>query len=69
MVGVCIQLWENVKLSLKSLHMEFKVTLILLRIQGGAGDCAPAGEMKKVGTGPEVKVLRKDTPTYTSLEK
>lgn len=31
-VGVCIQLRENVELSLKSLHMEFKVTLILLRI-------------------------------------
>lgn len=54
--------------SLKSLHMEFKVTLILLRIQSGTGDWAPAGEVKKVGAEPEVKVLGKDFHSYTSLE-
>lgn len=48
--------------------MEFKVTLILLRIQSGTGDWAPAGEVKKVGAEPEVKVLGKDFHSYMSLE-
>ena len=48
--------------------MEFKVTLILLRIQSGTGDWASAGEVKKVGAEPEVKVLGKDFHSYTSLE-
>ena len=54
--------------SLKSLHMEFKVKLILLRIQSGTGDWAPASEVKKVGTELEVKVLGRDFHSYTSLE-
>ena len=54
--------------SLKSLHMEFKVTLIPLRIQSDTGDWAPAGEVEKVGTEPEVQVLGKDFHSYTSLE-
>ena len=48
--------------------MEFKVTLILLRIQSGTGDWAPASEVKKVGTELEVKVLGRDFHSYTSLE-
>lgn len=57
------------ELSLKSLHMEFKITLILLRIQGGAKDGAPAAGMKKVGPGPEVKVIRRDFCSSRFLEK
>lgn len=54
---------------LSSLHVQFKMTLILWRIQGGAGDCAPAGESKEVGPEPEIEELRRDFCSSRSLEK
>ena len=36
--------------------------------QSGTGDWAPAGEVEKVGTEPEVQVLGKDFHSYMSLE-